>query len=819
MRMMRAVALLALLFTLATFLVSQPAARVRVGPQPGGGFLLHSGWRLTPAGKQIALSTLPMSMARSPDGKYLLVLNGGYLPPSISVIDIGAERETARVPVDDAWLGLTFSPKGDRVYVGGGSRPFVFEFTFAGGELKPARSFAAIKDPKPSDHVGDVALSPDGRLLYVASLFRNSITVINPLTGFLVSEIATGRRPYRIVFTPDGKSFFVSHWAESTVGQYNTSDGVRVDTILAGQHPADLLYLPGKNSPGENEPAFDGRLLVACANTNSVSVLGITEGHQAKLIERINVALTPRAPAGSTPTGLALSPDRNRLYVVCSDNNTVAVVDIADYRANVAGFIPTAWYPTAVQVVADGRIFIANGRGPGSYPNPGGPNPSVAGAGRNQYVGRLQTGSLSIVPAPTEEQLTAFSREAILNSPYQDGKLLDAGTGKDNPVPSRPGLPSPIRHVIYIIKENRTYDQVLGDMKGGNGDPSLVLFGERITPNHHKLAREFVLLDNFYVNADVSADGHNWSTSAIANDYVQKMWPSRYGGRRKVYDFEGHEPTAYPPAGYLWTNALSAGLSLRNYGFWVQNKMDLSGVERVRDPILDPHTDKSFVGFNLTYPDQKRADEFLREFDQFVKTGKLPRLILMRLGNDHTAGTTLFRWTPFAMVADNDYALGRIVEAVSRSPVWPQTAIFVLEDDAQNGPDHVDSHRSPAFVLGAYSKRGFVDSTHYTTASMLRTMELILGLRPMTQFDAGATAMANCFATKADARPYAAEKPRVSLEERNPSSAPGAAASARMDFSEEDRIDDDELNEILWRAIRGSNPPAATRSYFGRSHR
>ena len=471
--------------------------------------------------------------------------------------------------------------------------------------------------------------------------------------------------------------------------------------------------------------------------------------------------------------------------------------------------VPTGWYPTAARIAGDGRLFIANGRGRGSHPNPAGPNPMVKGAGQQQYVGRLQIGSLSIVPTPGEEDLAAFSRQALRNSAYQDAKLDDPGAK----------LPAGIRHVLYIVKENRTYDQMLGDMKQGNGDASLVLFDEQITPNHHKLAREFVLLDNFYVNADVSADGHNWSTSAIANDYVQKMWPTRYGGRRRVYDFEGGEPAAYPPAGYLWTNALAAGLTLRNYGMWVENNKELTGIARVRDPALAPHTDREFVGFNLEYSDQKRADEFLREFQEFVQKGTLPRLILLRLPNDHTAGTTPGRHTPRAMVADNDYALGRIVEAISRSRVWNQIAIFVLEDDAQNGADHVDSHRSPAFVLSAYSKRGFVDSTHYNTTSMLRTIELILGLRPMTQFDAGATPMANCFAAAPNPRPYVAEKPRISLDDRNPTTAPGAAASARMDFSEEDRIDDDELNQILWRAIRGSEPPAVTRSYFGRMRR
>jgi YVTN family beta-propeller protein len=810
--MIKITAFLLLLVSLGALLVSMPAPSVRVGPQPGGGFLLNTGWVLTPAGKQIPLSTLPMSMAPSPDGKYLLVLNGGYLPPAISVIDLAQERETERVPVEDAWLGLTFNRKGDRVYAGGGSRPFVFEFSFENGQLKPARKITVIKDPRPTDHVGDVAVSPDGRFLYVANLFRDSITILNAATGYPVSEIPTGRRPYRILFAPDGKTFYVSHWADASVGQYNTADGSRLDTIAVGMHPTGLLYLPGKGGQTAESLTFAGRLFVACANTNSVFVLGITEAGtegRARLIERLHVALTPRAPAGSTPSALAASADGARLYAACSDNNTVAVIDVSQYQSDVLGFIPTGWYPTALHVARDGRIFIANGRGRGSRPNPAGPNPAIKGGGADQYVGRLQTGSLSVVAPPGIEQLTAFSRQALLNSPYRDGKL----TARP------PGLPAAIRHVLYIIKENRTYDQVLGDMKEGNGDPSLALFDEQVTPNHHKLAREFVLLDNFYVNADVSADGHNWALAAIANDYVQKMWPSRYAKRRKVYDFEGAEPAAFPPAGYLWTNALAAGLSVRNYGVWAENKKDLSGIARVRDAALAPYTDRNFIAFNLDYPDQKRADEFLREFHQFVQTASLPRLMLLRLPNDHTAGTTPGKLAPRSLVADNDYALGRIVEAISRSPVWKEIAIFVLEDDAQNGPDHVDSHRSPAFVLSAYSRRGIVDSTLYNTTSVLRTMELILGLRPMTQFDAAATPMTNCFADRADLRPYIAEKPRLRLDERNPGSAPGAAESARMDFSQEDRADEDGLNDVLWRAPRGTAPPAATRSYFARAQR
>jgi hypothetical protein len=417
--------------------------------------------------------------------------------------------------------------------------------------------------------------------------------------------------------------------------------------------------------------------------------------------------------------------------------------------------------------------------------------------------------------------LLDYSKTVLANSPYRDTRLDDAGTGGASPIPNRPGQPSPIEHVIYIVKENRTYDQVLGDMKEGNGDASLVLFGEKITPNHHKLAREFVLLDNFYVNSDVSADGHNWSTAGIAADYVQKLWPNSYAGRRKLYDYEGQEPAALPPAGYLWTNASAAGVTMRNYGYFVNNRKSPGGsdtqVESVRDSILSTVTNLHYRGFDLNYSDVERAKVFLRELAEFGKTGQMPRLIIMRLGNDHTNGTTPGKIAPLSSVADNDYALGMIVEGVSHSSLWPKTAIFVLEDDAQNGPDHVDSHRSPAFVISPYVRRHAVDSSMYNTTSVLRTIELIVGLNPMTQFDASARPMHAAFQATPDPAAYAAEKPRIALDERNPAASPTAARSLSLDFSEEDRIDDNELNDILWLAVRGNSaPPTPTRSYFAR---
>ena len=819
------------LILIAVLLSSQPAPPERVGPWPGGGYLLNSGWRLQPAGTQVPLDTLPMSSALSPDGRYLLVLNGGYNPPSISVLDVRATREIQRVPVADAWLGLAFSSKGDRVWVGGGSQAAVLEFAFASGKLSLLRTFPVVPAEKRTvrDFIGDVAISPDGRMLYAADLYRDAIVVINPQSGVVTERFETGRRPYRILFHPDGQSFFVTSWTDGVLLHHQANDGRVLARLRLGAHPTDMTWLAGRPPVAEEEgpaPPWVARLFVAAANTNNVYVVGVAPDKELRVAEIINVAMTPRQPMGMTPSALALSGDGKRLYVACSDANALAVADVSELRSRVLGFIPSGWYPTAVRSLPDGRMVVLNGRGLRSYPNPRGPQPSRAAAPAHlgltavEYVGRIQTGAASFISPFTAEELGSYTRTVFANSPYRDSKLDDAGIPTGGPIPARAGDPTPIEHVVYIVKENRTYDQVFGDLKEGNGDPSLLLFGEQAGPNHRKLAREFVLFDNFYVNSEVSADGHHWSTAAIAPDYVQKLWPNSYARRRRLNDYYGQEPTAVPPAGYLWTNAAAAGVSMRNYGYWVTNRQTPSAeglqVEAVRDPILNRVTNLHFRGFDLDYPDVERAKVFLRDLEEFEKTAKLPQLILMRLGNDHTSGTSAGKIAPLSAFADNDYALGMIVEALTKSRFWPKLAIFVLEDDAQNGPDHVDSHRSIAFVISPYAKRRYVDSTMYNTTSMLRSMELILGLRPMTHFDAAARPMANAFQANPDLRPYTAEKPRISLEQRNPAASPTAARSAALDFSEADRIDDDELNDILWRALRGAASPAPVRSLFAR---
>ncbi|MBV9770560.1 MAG: hypothetical protein JOZ32_13380, partial [Bryobacterales bacterium] len=608
-------------------------------------------------------------------------------------------------------------------------------------------------------------------------------------------------------------------WADGSLYRHQTSNGALVQTLRLGAHPTDMIWRDratraeegDEGEQGAQQPKFKARIFVAAANTNNVYSVGISDSGELRTLETINIATTPNHPLGMTPSALAISPDQSRLYVVCSDANAAAVVDVTSARSEVLGFIPTGWYPTAARALADGRLVVLNGKGSRSYPNPKGPIPTKKEDRLSiQYVAHIQSGSASFIPALTDATLATYTAEVKSNSPYSDEK----------PDETPAGIPAAIQHVIYIVKENRTYDQVLGDIGKGASDPSLCLFKENVSPNHHKLAREFVLFDNFYVNSDVSADGHNWSTSAIANDYVAKMWPSNYGKRNPNYGFEGGEPAAYPPAGYLWTNAAAAGRSMRNYGYWVENKKepgpDGVQIQAVLDPVLVKVTNMKYRSFDLDYPDVKRAQTFLDDLAQFESSGQMPALMFLRLGNDHTSGTTPGKIAPLSAFADNDYALGMIVEGVSRSKFWGATAIFIVEDDAQDGPDHVDSHRSPAFLISAYTHRGTIDSNMYNTTSVLRTMELILHLNPMTHFDAGARPMTASFAQQATPAPYEAEKPRIPLDERNVANSTTAARSKLLDFSQADLNDDDELNDILWRAIRGTDPPPPVRSMFGR---
>ncbi|HEY6991782.1 MAG TPA: alkaline phosphatase family protein [Bryobacteraceae bacterium] len=814
--------------------VSQQSAREKVGPLPDGGFLLNSGWTIRPAGQQVHVSTLPMSAALSTNGKFLLVMNAGYDPPTISVIDVAQKKEIGRTPLPDCWLGLVAGP-GDLVYAGGGTTGKVFELSLnpETGALTRAREFDAVRNTaeKGKSFIGDVELSPDAHLLYAADLSGDSIAVINLRTGRLTDRWKTGRRPYRIVVTPDGRQLIISSWADAAIYQHAAASGTLVTKTRVAPHPTDMLWINKPAPTEEGASSYVARLFVTASNTNNAYSFGVTKDGALDMLETINVSLTPMHPLGMTPSALATNDRGNRLFIVCSDANAVLEADISSPRSRVTGFIPTGWYPTAVRSLPGNELVVLNGKGLGSQPNPQGPNPTRRAAplheGGNapaavQYVGHIQTGTAAFLPEPGNDELHAFTQTVVRNSPYKDEMIYGPVLDQQQAYFSRSqGRNSPIQHVIYMIKENRTYDQVLGDLEKGNGDKSLVLFGEKVTPNLHRLARDFVLYDNFYENADVSAEGHNWASAAIAPDYTVKVWPNTYGHRGHPYDFEGGEPANTPPAGYIWDNALQAGIAIRDYGQWTTN-IPLKNVNSprqiatVKDRALVPYVDMNYRGFDLEYSDLDRAKEFIREWKEFDAKGTAPQLSIVRLGNDHTQGVKAGTLTPISYVAQNDYAVGMVVDAVSHSKFWSSTALFIIEDDAQNGPDHVDSHRAPAWVVSPFTQRATVDSSMYNQASVLRTIELITGLRPMTQFDAAAPPMFASFSRTPNVQPYTVIEPKVSLTERNPENGAGAAASARMDFSEADRIDDDDLNAILWRAIRHSNPPPPTRSGFAR---
>jgi DNA-binding beta-propeller fold protein YncE len=810
---------------------SQPEGLKRVGPQEDGSVMLPTGWKIRPAGTQIETETFPMASAMSPNKKFMAVLYGGYNPPSVALLDPGTLKQISKVDLPDGWLGLTFSPDGKSLYVGGGSKAMVYALSVgAAGELTRAGDWKLTEAaPTHEDFTGDVQVSPDGRLLYVAMLHRNTIAVINPQSGRVIERFATGRRPYRILMHPDNQSFFVTAMGDASVLHHKASDGQILQRLRVGATPMDMVWRGAKTRLDEEDEKagqpWAARIFVASSNTNSVHVVGVAESKDLRVVESINVSMSPLQPLGSTPSALALSPDEKKLYVVCSDLNAVAAVEVEGKRSFVEGFIPSGWYPIAARSMGEDRLLIFNGRGSRSFPNAvNGPNPLKRpaplhlGGAPVAYVGRLQRGSISVVDGLDPQRMSAYTNSTKQNSPYRDEQTRDNAISS-NVIPKEVGVKSEaIEHVIYVLKENRTYDQVLGDLGKGNGDSSLTLFGREITPNHHKLAEEFVLLDNFYVNADVSADGHNWSTAAIAPAYVQRMWPNSYGGRRKHYDYEGGEVAANAPAGRIWNNALAAGLRVRNYGWWSKNLAKAENgrqIETVYDAQLAPHTAMNYRGFDLDYLDIDRVKVFIEELKQFEASGKFPNFMTLKIGNDHTSGLSANKLSPKAQVADNDQALGMLVEAVSKSKFWAKTVIFVLEDDAQNGADHVDSHRSPAYVISPYTRRGSIDSTMYNTTSMLRTMELILGLRPMTVYDASATPMTRAFASQPKLDAYTAVKVQYPFDERNPAAGTLAARSARMDWDEADEIDDNELNQILWLALRGGAPPAPTRSIFG----
>jgi len=787
--------------------------RALPGERPGQRILLPNQSYLDPAGDQRQLGDFPMNMRLSPDGRYLAVLHCGAGEHELMVVETAGMRVTSRVVMPNCYYGVAFSRDGSKVYISGGESEVVYVYNFAHGYLYGPTTVRVA--PEREQRVpGGIDTSPDGTLLALTENWGDAVDIVDLATRQVIARVSFEKesRPYDCKFSPDGKKLYVSLWGKAAVAFIDivAPTNAVLKTVKTGDHPNEIaLTTDGK------------RLFVANANSNTVSVIDTSAG---RVIETLNTALYPDSLEGSTPNSLDISPDGRSLFVANADNNSVAVFDISrPGQSSSLGFIPVGWYPTSVRVSNDGNtIYVANGKGFSPVANPQGPNPYWRTDRRRtfeQHIKLMLPGTLSIVPMPSAAQFREYTSRVYACSPYRQDKQPVSEPPAGNPVPARVGDASPIKHCIYIIKENRTYDQVLGDMPEGNGDPDLCLFPEKYTPNHHALAREFVLLDNFYVESQVSADGHEWSTGAYATDFVQKTWPSVYGDHGLRYPSEGAFPIAFPSAGYIWDRCREAGVSYRSYGEFIDNAREVGKPGTTNVESLEGHFDPYFRSYDLDYLDIDRAARFIEEFETFVAKGTLPQFIIMRLPNDHTAGTRIGSYTPRAMVADNDLALGMVVEAVSKSPVWKETAIFVVEDDAQNGPDHVDAHRTVAFVASPYTRGRGRDSTFYSTASMLRTMELILGLQPMSQFDAGARPMYNAFHSTPDTRPYRCRPvPEDIRSRRNSPDAWGVDLSAKLNLRKEDAAHDILFNEIIWRSIKGADSPmpAPVRAAFVR---
>ena len=758
------------------------------------GTLLPNRWVLTPAGEQIQVGDLPLNMVLSPNGSLLAVMNNGYSRQFISLIDTKGDSVVGELGIKKGFFGVTFGPEGKTILASGGTDDQVLVWRNEDDGWKPQDPIS-LKDGASGTTLfpAGMAVSPDGKELYVAENMDSALAVVNLPRRRVEARLILGGYPYDVVLAARGKKAYVSLWGASKVVGVDTDKRRVVSEIHVGDHPSDMSLSPDGNY-----------LYVACANTDEVWVI---DTRTDTPVDTIGLHPYPGAPYGSTTNGVAVSPDGRTLFVANATNNDVAVVDVSDpTSAVVKGLIPVGWYPTAVAVSPDGsKLYVANGKGLTSKPNPKGPNPTVKSTPETQYIARLFLGTVSVIPIPDDRKLAEYTKQTEKNNGFNEAaqKLTEKPEAqKPQAIPRRVGEPSLIKHVIYIIKENRTYDQVFGDLPQGNGDPDLCLFGRKVTPNHHALAETFVLLDNFYVDAEVSADGHEWSTGAIATDFVEKIWPTNYSGRGLWYPSEGNFRIAFPTSGYIWEAAARKGISYRSYAEFIDFKGDSVFA---RHPALVGHFDPKFHPWDLSYPDTLRAAEFIRELKEFEASGDLPQFIIMRLPNDHTRGTTPGAPTPRAYVADNDLALGMVVEAVSHSKFWKDTAIFVIEDDAQNGPDHVDAHRTVALAISPYIKRGTVDHSMYDTVSMLRTIELILGLPPLSQYDAAALPMINSFTNKPDFTPYTALRPEVPMDEKNSQTAYGAQESLAMDFSREDATPELRLNEIIWKSIKGAD--------------
>ena len=766
---------------------------------------LTNGWKLTPVGQKLPLGDLPLNIALSPSGKMLAVTNNGQSDQGIQLIDPGNMLVLDSVITAKSWLGLTFSKDGKYLYASGGNDNWIMRYQVSNKKLVPYDTLVIGKPWPEKISISGIAVDDDQQMLYAVTKENNSLYTFDLKAKKVKNKFELGGEGYTCLLSNDGKILYITCWGCDKVALFDTRKQQMTGSIPVGDNPNDMCQ------------TRNGKyLFVANANDNSVSVISL---EQKRVVEILNSALYPNSPSGSTSNSVALSDDEKTLYIANADNNCLAVFDVsAPGKSFSKGFIPTGWYPTCVRVIKN-TIFVANGKGLTSKANPLGPSPKkeevthhadLNKKAKVQYIGGLFRGTLQAIPNPSETQLSIYSQAVYNNVPYnKENEMLSKGE-EGNPIPSRVGETSPIKYVFYIIKENRTYDQVLGDIPEGNGDSTLVLFGKNVTPNLHALTKQFVLLDNFYVDGEVSADGHNWTMGAYATDYLEKNWPTSYGGRGGSYPGEGTREVANNKNGFFWDFCKRYGVPYRSYGEFIgdNNKPNI--------PALKDHFCESYVGWNMSIRDTVRFRWWKQDFETLLAKGTVPQFNSIRFGNDHTEGLRLGRPSPLAHAADNDLACGLFVEHLSHSSIWNESLVIIVEDDAQNGPDHVDAHRSTAYLAGGFVKQGFVDHTMYSTSSALRTMELILGLPPMSQYDAAAEPLWRCFNKTAIHPPFKSLPNKVDLNLKNTAETAMSRISDKFDFSKEDRIPDAQFNAVIWAAIHGldSKCPAPVHAAF-----
>jgi YVTN family beta-propeller protein len=835
---------------------------------------------ITPAGTQVELpGNRPNALALSPDGT-LLVTSG--LKAELLVLDpaTGSVLQRVAMPSDKqlpgisalsseilgpnlkdklSFTGLVFSPDGKRIYlsnVNGDVKVFG-----VGRENKVSPLFSiplpfAKMPGRNEDIPTGIAVTRDGRKIYVALDVGNRLAEIDTASGKVLRTWDVGVAPFGVALAD--QKIYVSNWggrrpdSNSVVGPIGRNGVVRVDgRSIANEGSVSIIHLDGDSNSAPAEILTGQRACalalspngkyIVCANAGD-DTLSVIDTRTDKTVETIIVRQKPGDPLGAQPNALVFDRRGKELFVCNGSQNAVAVFQFKPGESKLLGLIPVGWFPGSIAYDARrGEIDVANmiagARTMESVPK------SKAAGGAKAFNTRQYAGSLSLVPLPSRRHLEKFTQTALANLRYP--VLVQAGLQpRENrmpaPVPERVGEPSVIQHVLYIIKENRTYDQVFGDVKQGNGEADLCIFGARVTPNLHKLVNDYVLLDNTYCCGIISSEGHQWSDSAFANDYVQRSyagWPRSYPGGGSSPN--GCDALAYSSAGFIWDDAIAHGKTVFDFGEFTTGRHVWKESKKKEDQWLDAYHDfvghsnlivyssapdleslrpfvmSNYIGFDLTVPDVYRASQFIKALDHFEKTGTMPNLMVLWLPNDHTSGTKFGEPKPEAQVADNDLAYGRIVEALSHSTFWTNTCIFSIEDDPQDGWDHVSGYRTTAMVICPYAKRHTVVSTQYNTTSLLRTIELMLGLPPMNQMDATATPMFDCFTSTPDFTPFVPAPNQVALDEMNPNPRrigdaalrKDALVSARLPLDKEDQCSEDVFNRILWRAMKGSQAP------------